>query len=66
MRKFYTQDNIGNIKYLVNFHDGVKTHADGSPFYDIRTFRNKTERDRFIGELRRQDYAEIGLHAHIA
>jgi hypothetical protein len=56
MKTFYTQDNIGNVKYVVNFHDGVKTHGDGSPFFDIKTFRNKKLRDKFCEELKSQGY----------
>ena len=45
MKRFYTQDNVGHIKYLVNYHDGVKKHLDGSDFFDIKTFRNKAKRN---------------------
>ncbi len=57
MKKVYnTQNNIGKAKYVVNFHDGVKTHKDGSPFFDIATFGNKKENDQFIKKLTKEGY----------
>lgn len=38
---FNTRFNIGKAKYVINFHDGIKTHADGSPFFEIECFSNK-------------------------
>ena len=52
------QEGIGRSKYVVNFHDGVKTHPDGSPFYDIRTFRNQTALNEFVQELTNDGYVE--------
>lgn len=46
----------GNIKYTVSFHDGVKTHKDGSPAKDIATFKNKKKKEAFIKELIQQGY----------
>ena len=43
---------VGKIKYLINFHDGIKTHKDGSPFYDIKTFKNKKLLNAFIKTLK--------------
>ena len=55
---------VGSSKYLVNFHDGEKTHKDGSPFFDIRIFKNKVEKDKFVKELKSKGfvykYAEGG------
>jgi hypothetical protein len=56
MKKFYIQERIGRAKYLVNFHDGVKTHPDGSEFYDIRIFKNKKLLNIFIRELCQDGY----------
>lgn len=50
--------NIGKSKYVVNFHDGAKTHRDGSAFYDIKIFKNKLKRDAFVHSLRSQGYSE--------
>lgn len=48
---FYQMNNIGKAKYTVNFHDGIKTHNDGSAFFDIRIFSNKRKLNLFIKEL---------------
>jgi hypothetical protein len=62
MRKnYYLMDNVGSTKYTVNFHDGVKTHKDGSPFYDIQLFKNKKKRDAFVKELCKTGYMERNL-----
>jgi hypothetical protein len=50
---YYEQPNVGKAKYTVNFHDGVKTHKDGSPFYDMRIFKNKTDLNNFIAKLKK-------------
>lgn len=57
-KTFHQQDNIGRAKYTVSFHDGQKTHRDGSPFSDIRTFTDKRKRDRFTRDLRNEGYQE--------
>ena len=33
--------NIGKSKYVVMFNDGIKTHKDGSKFYDINIFKKR-------------------------
>ena len=59
MRKdFYYHERIGRARHCVSFHDGVKTHNDGSAFYDMRICGNKRKRDRFLRELRREGYVE--------
>jgi hypothetical protein len=50
--------NVGSTKYLLNYHDGVKTHKDGSPFYDIELFKNKKKMELFIETLASQGYVE--------
>lgn len=57
-KQFNTMMNVGHIKYLVNFHDGIQQHKDESAFFDIRIFKNKKKRDQFIKELLKQDYKE--------
>lgn len=49
--KIYVSQNIGKCKYVVNYHDGIKTHKDGSPFYDIKIFKNKKKMNDFITKL---------------
>jgi hypothetical protein len=39
MKQFNEMQNVGKVKYLVNFHDGVKAHRDGSPFFDVAPSR---------------------------
>jgi hypothetical protein len=57
-KEYYLQYNIGRAKYVVNFHNGVSTHKDGSAFYDIRIFRNKPAVELFIKELSNKGYKE--------
>lgn len=58
MKTFYRQDNIGSAKYTVSFHDGIKTHKDGSKFFDIRLFKNKVKLNQFIKSLIKQGYKD--------
>lgn len=56
MKTYYTQMNVGNARYVVNFHNGESFHKDGSPFFDIRIFKNKKKMDNFIKDLEQQGY----------
>ena len=56
VKLYNTSFGIGKAKYVVNFHDGIKRHKDGSRFYDIRIFSNKKEMDKFINELVKEGY----------
>ena len=56
MKNFHLQDGIGRAKYTISYHNGEKTHKDGSPFYDIEVFRNKKMRDSFIRKLESRGY----------
>lgn len=55
-KRYYVQQGIGKSKYVVNFHNGVKKHEDGSPFYDINIFRNKKSMEQFINRLSKRGY----------
>jgi hypothetical protein len=55
---FYIQYRIGHAKYLVNFHDGIKKHPDGSDFFDIAIFKNKKKLQDFIDNLQNNGYGE--------
>ncbi|MBQ9340038.1 MAG: hypothetical protein IJS13_06880 [Paludibacteraceae bacterium] len=55
---FNVMTGVGRAKYVVNYHDGKKTHSDGSPFYDIHISRNKRDHENFIRGLRNQGYTE--------
>lgn len=53
---YYEMHGIGRAKYTVNFHDGVSTHDDGSPFFDIKIFKNKKDLQDFIDKLEKEGY----------
>ena len=57
-KTYHIMNNVGAAKYVVNFHDGRKTHPDGSPFFDIRIFKNKRKLSAFVSELEGQSYTE--------
>jgi len=55
--KFYSiRYNVGKVKYLISYHDGIKTHKDGSPFSDIATFSNKKLLDAYEKDLLKNGY----------
>jgi len=58
MKAYHTTTNVGKAKYLVSHHDGVKTHKDGSPFFDLSIFRNKKKLKVFIDKLNADNYVE--------
>ena len=58
---YYHTSNIGKAKYVINYHDGVSTHKDGSPFFDIHISSNKKKRDDFEKELLKQGYTQRGV-----
>jgi hypothetical protein len=58
MKVYYIQRNVGKVKYVVNYHDGQKKHPDGSPFYDVQTYKNKKTMENFITLLVRQGYTQ--------
>ena len=43
---------------MLSFHDGVSTNPDGSPFYDVRLFRNKKRLQESIRNLEAEGYKE--------
>lgn len=54
---FNEMSNVGSTKYVVNYHDGIDTHKDGSPFYGAALFSNKRVKDRFVKKLLAEGYA---------
>ena len=56
MKTYNLQYKIGKAKYVVNYHNGTDTHADGSPFYHIATFKNKVELGKFEQKLISEGY----------
>jgi len=59
MKEYYLQENIGRAKYVVNYHNGIKTHKDGSRFFDMGIFSNKQKLEAFVKELIRKGYKEV-------
>ena len=57
-KQFNTQMNVGRAKYVVNHHDGEKTHPDGSQFFDIAIFSDKRSFERFVAQLKKDGYKE--------
>ena len=57
-KTFYQQNNVGKARYTISFHDGVKKHKDGSAFFDIKIFKNKTDLLAFKKELLAKGYLE--------
>jgi hypothetical protein len=55
-KRYNIMQNVGSAKYLVNFHDGIKTHSDGSDFFDSKIFKNKPDLETFEQSLIRQGY----------
>lgn len=63
MEKNYNlMSSIGRAKYVINYHDGVKTHKDGSPFYDISIYSNKRKANKFCSELEADGYKCYGIN----
>ena len=56
MKTYNIQSGIGKSKYVVNYHDGVKTHNDGSKFFDIAIFGNLKDFRTFVNKLMAQGY----------
>lgn len=65
-KTFSEQENIGNAKYVVNFQNGVKTHRDGSPMFDIRIFSSKIKKEKFVQSLHAAGYTDRTLASDIA
>jgi hypothetical protein len=53
---YYTMNNVGKSKYVINYHDGSKTHKDGSAFYDIDIYNNKKDFDKAVAKLESEGY----------
>lgn len=58
MKEFNLMYNIGKCKYVINYHDGIETHKDGSKFFGIKTFSNKKKFEKEIKNLQEQGYKE--------
>ena len=58
MKLFNTMKNVGTTKYLVNYHNGIDTHKDGSRFFNLKTFKNKKDLIKFQVQLKSEGYME--------
>ena len=56
MKKYNTMTNVGKCRYLINYHDGIKKHEDGSEFFDIAMHGNKKNHYSFIKKLIKEGY----------
>jgi hypothetical protein len=57
LRKLYrTNPPIGKASFSLSFHDGVKKHGDGSPFWDIRIFKSQRAFDDDVVRLQAEGY----------
>ena len=57
--KTYNTMHIGpGTRSIVNHHDGIQTHKDGSPFFGIAIFHNKRKQAKFVNQLKRDGYKE--------
>ena len=59
MKTFYVLNNVGRSRYVVNFHDGRKSHSDGSPFFDIEIFKSKKALTEFVNDLLYVGYVKL-------
>jgi hypothetical protein len=63
MKKVYRiTHNVGKVKYLISYHDGEKTHKDGSPFFDIHTESNNKRHEAKLKELQAEGYVQQGIN----
>ena len=62
MAKTYKlMQNVGACRYVINYCTGEKTHADGSPFFDIHITGNKRDANKFVRNLQKQGYTGNGI-----
>ena len=57
MKTFRYNPQIGKSRHCVSFHDGAQTHADGSPFFNLRICGNKKKLALFLSELKQDGYS---------
>jgi hypothetical protein len=56
MKTYRDNPQIGRARHSVSFHDGVKTHKDGSPFFDLQIFKRSKDKEEFIRRLKTDGY----------
>jgi hypothetical protein len=55
---FYIQYNVGRARYVVNYHNGIDAHKDGSPFFGIKIFNNKPLLNKCVTNLKAEGYEQ--------
>lgn len=65
VKRFNTMTNIGRAEYVVNYHDGIKKHADRSDFFDIAIFKNEKKFNEFIQSLINDGYVEAKMDIYL-
>ena len=50
-KRFNTNYGVGKSIFVVNYHDGVKKHKDGSDFFDVQIFKNQKDLEAFKKDL---------------
>ena len=56
MKIYQNNYQIGKTRHSVSFHDGIKVHKDGSPFFDLQIFSKKKAKESFIRSLENIGY----------
>jgi hypothetical protein len=56
MKIYQNNNQIGKTRHSVSFHDGIKVHKDGSPFFDLQIFSKQKEKEKFIRNLENIGY----------
>ena len=57
-KRYNIMHGIGKAKYVINYHDGIKKHEDGSDFYDIKICKSMKEVAKFTCSLDSKGYKE--------
>lgn len=57
-KRYQVTHNVGSAHYCVTYHDGQKTHPDGSPFWDMVLFKSKVRMNGYLAILRKEGYTE--------
>jgi hypothetical protein len=57
---------IGRAKYSISSHDGVKTHRDGSDFWDIEIFKNKVDLAKAIKKYKNDGFIEESANSRFS
>lgn len=58
MKEFNIMYNIGRAKYVINYHNGIDTHPDGSRFFGIVILSNKKELQKATNKLIKEGYVK--------